>query len=364
MITVKTVTELLPLPEPEDESASLAAINDPLQIALLAVAKLREHGYSSYIPLDRATQVEVGQSDEVASEEPASNVVDIRDFQSQKRPKERRRGPDGAFEDLVDSIREIPPLRPGEEAALAKRIEAGDPQAKQRMVEAHLELVVTVIRMNSQRGKAINSDLMSEGVLGLHEAFGKYDFEKGKFKTIAYFYVRKNVLQAFSKTEQLIIVPRDTRGDASKIRQAEETLIQKLGRMPVAEDIAAVTGFRVGRVNTVKRRMAPLKSLQEPVGKYDDAEFGDFIEDEAQMDPEEAIVEGMNLMALLKDLPEALDTLDERERQILSLRYSDGEGTMTQSEVGKRLGISGTYAGRLESSALEKLRQDLSAYRP
>ena len=232
---------------------------------------------------------------------------------------------------FLKDIGKVRLLTAQEEVDLAKRIERGDLDAKQKMVESNLRLVVSIAKNYRNQGLPF-LDLIQEGTLGLVRAAEKFDYRKGfKFSTYATWWIRQAIARALADKARTIRIPVHVVEKLNKIGRAERKLVTELGREPTAEEIAAVTGIDPDEVGAIKRSAQAPISLEKPVGDEEESEFGQFIADERAESPYDRAVDNLTKEALR----EALENLSYRERRVLELRYGlGGEHPRTLDEVG------------------------------
>src|ERR687897_555139 len=254
---------------------------------------------------------------------------------------------------FLKDIGKVRLLTAAEEVDLAKRIERGDLDAKQKMVESNLRLVVSIAKNYRNQGLPF-LDLIQEGTLGLVRAAEKFDYRKGfKFSTYATWWIRQAIARALADKARTIRIPVHIVEKLNKIGRAERKLVTELGREPIPEEIAEVTGIEPDEVDSIKRSAQAPVSLEKPVGDEEESEFGQFIADEKAESPYERAADILTKEALR----EALENLSYRERRVLELRYGlGGEHPRTLDEVGRTFNVTRERIRQIENQSLKKLQ--------
>lgn len=266
--------------------------------------------------------------------------------------------PDGiSIEDPVrmylKEIGKVPLLSAEEEIELAKRMELGDQEAKKRLAEANLRLVVSIAKRYVGRGMLF-LDLIQEGNLGLIKAVEKFDYRKGyKFSTYATWWIRQAITRAIADQARTIRIPVHMVETINKLIRVSRQLLQELGREPSPEEIAVDMNMPVERVREILKISQEPVSLETPIGEEEDSHLGDFIQDDNVPVPSDAAA-----FTLLKEqLVEVLGTLTEREQKVLRLRFGLDDGrARTLEEVGKEFNVTRERIRQIEAKALRKLR--------
>ena len=266
--------------------------------------------------------------------------------------------PDGvSIEDPVrmylKEIGKVPLLSAEEEIELAKRMELGDQEAKKRLAEANLRLVVSIAKRYVGRGMLF-LDLIQEGNLGLIKAVEKFDYRKGyKFSTYATWWIRQAITRAIADQARTIRIPVHMVETINKLIRVSRQLLQELGREPTPEEIAAEMNIPVERVREILKISQEPVSLETPIGEEEDSHLGDFIQDDNVPVPADAAA-----FTLLKEqLEEVLGTLTEREQKVLTLRFGLEDGrARTLEEVGREFNVTRERIRQIEAKALRKLR--------
>ncbi|MCC8105426.1 MAG: RNA polymerase sigma factor RpoD [Clostridiales bacterium] len=253
----------------------------------------------------------------------------------------------------LKEIGNVPLLTGEEEIELAKRVEQGDEEAKKKLTEANLRLVVSIAKKYVGRGMPF-LDLIQEGNMGLMKAVDKFDYTKGyKFSTYATWWIRQAITRGIADTGRTIRVPVHMVETINKTLRMTRTLLQELGREPTPEEVADRLGVPVSRVREVLKISRDPVSLDTPIGEEDDSHLGDFIEDDTALSPADSAAFSM----LREELSTALESLTDRERQVIKLRFGLEDGrARTLEEVGKEFNVTRERIRQIEAKALRKLR--------
>ena len=253
----------------------------------------------------------------------------------------------------LKEIGKVPLLSAEEEIELAKKMEQGDENAKKRLAEANLRLVVSIAKRYVGRGMLF-LDLIQEGNLGLIKAVEKFDYRKGyKFSTYATWWIRQAITRAIADQARTIRIPVHMVETINKLIRVSRQLLQELGREPTPEEIAAEMDMSVERVREILKISQEPVSLETPIGEEEDSHLGDFIQDDNVPVPADAAA-----FTLLKEqLVEVLSTLTDREQKVLRLRFGLDDGrARTLEEVGKEFNVTRERIRQIEAKALRKLR--------
>ncbi len=253
----------------------------------------------------------------------------------------------------LKEIGKVPLLTPEEEIELATRMSQGDEEAKHRMTEANLRLVVSIAKRYVGRGMLF-LDLIQEGNLGLIKAVEKFDYTKGyKFSTYATWWIRQAITRAIADQARTIRIPVHMVETINKTIRVSRQLLQELGHDPSAEEIAKEMDMPVEKVRDILKIAQEPVSLETPIGEEEDSHLGDFIPDEDASEPSEAA----SFSLLREQLEEVLNTLAPREKKVLELRFGIVDGrTRTLEEVGKEFNVTRERIRQIEAKALRKLR--------
>ena len=253
----------------------------------------------------------------------------------------------------LKEIGRIPLLTFEEEVDLAKRIEEGDERAKHQLAEANLRLVVSIAKRYVGRGMQF-LDLIQEGNMGLIKAVDKFEHKKGfKFSTYATWWIRQAITRAIADQARTIRIPVHMVETINKLVRAQRQLVQELGRDPLPEEVAELMNMDVEKVREVQKIAQEPVSLETPIGEEEDSHLGDFIPDEEILSPSDAATNTM----LREQLITVLDTLTDRERKVLALRFGLDDGrTRTLEEVGQAFDVTRERIRQIEAKALRKLK--------
>ena len=293
--------------------------------------------------------------------EPSSLSLQVQEASEQAEAAEKAQAASES-ERVYDSVRmylkeigKVPLLSRDEEVAVAKRIEAGDESAKDELAAANLRLVVSIAkRYAKHNGKMGILDLIQEGNIGLMKAVDKFDYSKGfKFSTYATWWIRQAITRAIADQARTIRIPVHMVETINKLIRIQRQLLQDLGRDAVPEEIAAEMDLPVKKVRDILKIAQEPVSLETPIGEEDDSHLGDFIEDKDATSPEQHAANEM----LKEQLAEVLDTLTDREENVLRLRFGLDDGkTRTLEEVGRVFNVTRERIRQIEAKALRKLR--------
>ncbi len=261
-----------------------------------------------------------------------------------------------AVQMYLKEIGRTPLLTKDEEKDLAKRLEQGDEEARQKLIKANLRLVVSIAKRYANRTPHLSIlDLVQEGNLGLARAVEKFDYRKGfKFSTYAHWWIRQAITRALADQSRTIRIPVHMVETISKYTQVRRQLMQELGRDPLAEEIASEMSVDVEKIRHIQKISQEVLSIESPVGEDEDSTLSDFIPDEKNSSPSQLVTQSL-LRDLIKDV---LIDLADREQKILKMRFGLEDGVShTLEEVGKVFGVTRERIRQIEAKALEKIRE-------
>ena len=253
----------------------------------------------------------------------------------------------------LKEIGKIPLLKADEEVVLARRMEEGDEFAKQELAEANLRLVVSIAKRYVGRGMSF-LDLIQEGNLGLMKAVEKFDYTRGfKFSTYATWWIRQAITRAIADQARTIRIPVHMVETINKLVRVQRQLVQEFGRDPLPEEIAKEMNLDVEKVREIQKIAQEPVSLETPIGEEEDSHLGDFIPDDEILSPSDAAT----FIMLKEQLEGVLETLTDREKKVLILRFGLDDGrARTLEEVGKEFDVTRERIRQIEAKALRKLR--------
>jgi RNA polymerase primary sigma factor len=338
----------------------------PPEIETLLV-KGREHGFITYAEIMQAfpePERHLKLMDSLYDEfltlgidvREAKKLLDLpSDRKDETKTSELKDISDDSVRMYLREIGRIPLLTTPEEIRLAKKVESGDINAKRKLAEANLRLVVSIAKKYIGRGLSL-LDLIQEGNTGLLRAVEKFDYHKGyKFSTYATWWIRQAITRAIADQARTIRIPVHMIETINKLIRVQRQLLQDLGRTPLPEEIAAEMDLPVEKVEHIIKISQETVSLEAPVGEEEDSKLGDFIEDKVSVSPEENAI-----YQLMKGhVGESLQFLAPREQKILKMRFGleDGGRTHTLEEVGKEFGVTRERIRQIEAKALTKLKK-------
>ena len=329
-----TTKEIAALEEKGVDADSIAKFYDALEASKIEIDISDDDAVTILDDIDMPEIEELNEIEEVTEEEMADVKVD--DSYSTDDPVRM----------FLKEIGKVPLLTAEEEVELAIRMSQGDEEAKRRMTEANLRLVVSIAKRYVGRGMLF-LDLIQEGNLGLIKAVEKFDYTKGyKFSTYATWWIRQAITRAIADQARTIRIPVHMVETINKVIRVSRQLLQELGHDPSAEEIAAEMGMPVEKVREILKIAQEPVSLETPIGEEEDSHLGDFIPDEDASEPSEAA----SFSLLKEQLMEVLDTLTPREKKVLELRFGIVDGrTRTLEEVGKEFNVTRERIRQIEA---------------
>ena len=342
----KTKKNVLQYGEINDAFKGLELTEDKMDLVLEYLEKQKIDIVNAEVGVDNAEDLILDNDDIILDDEDEVEIIDDVDVLEGVSTEDPVRM-------YLKEIGKVPLLSAEEEIELAKRMELGDQEAKKRLAEANLRLVVSIAKRYVGRGMLF-LDLIQEGNLGLIKAVEKFDYRKGyKFSTYATWWIRQAITRAIADQARTIRIPVHMVETINKLIRVSRQLLQELGREPTPEEIAAEMNMPVERVREILKISQEPVSLETPIGEEEDSHLGDFIQDDNVPVPADAAA-----FTLLKEqLEEVLGTLTEREQKVLTLRFGLEDGrARTLEEVGKEFNVTRERIRQIEAKALRKLR--------
>ena len=343
----KTKKNVLQYGEINDAFKGLELTEDKMDLVLEYLEKQKIDIVNAEVGVDAAEDLILDSDDDIIlTEEDEVEIIDDVDVLEGVSTEDPVRM-------YLKEIGNVPLLTTEQEVELAKRVEAGDEEAKKQLTEANLRLVVSIAKKYVGRGMPF-LDLIQEGNMGLMKAVDKFDYTKGyKFSTYATWWIRQAITRGIADTGRTIRVPVHMVETINKTLRMTRTLLQELGREPTPEEVAERLNVSVSRVREVLKISRDPVSLYTPIGEEDDSHLGDFIEDDSALSPADSAAFSM----LRAELSTALESLTERERQVVKLRFGLEDGrARTLEEVGKEFNVTRERIRQIEAKALRKLR--------
>ena len=342
----KTKKNVLQYGEINDAFKGLELTEDKMDLVLEYLEKQKIDIVNAEVGVDNAEDLILDNDDIILDDEDEVEIIDDVDVLEGVSTEDPVRM-------YLKEIGNVPLLTTEQEVELAKRVEAGDEEAKKQLTEANLRLVVSIAKKYVGRGMPF-LDLIQEGNMGLMKAVDKFDYTKGyKFSTYATWWIRQAITRGIADTGRTIRVPVHMVETINKTLRMTRTLLQELGREPTPEEIAAEMNVSVSRVREVLKISRDPVSLDTPIGEEDDSHLGDFIEDDSALSPADSAAFSM----LRAELATALESLTDRERQVVKLRFGLEDGrARTLEEVGKEFNVTRERIRQIEAKALRKLR--------
>lgn len=342
----KTKKNILQYGEINDAFKGLELTEDKMDLVLEYLEKQKIDIVNAEVGVDNAEDLILDNDDIILDDEDEVEIIDDVDVLEGVSTEDPVRM-------YLKEIGNVPLLTTEQEVELAKRVEAGDEEAKKQLTEANLRLVVSIAKKYVGRGMPF-LDLIQEGNMGLMKAVDKFDYTKGyKFSTYATWWIRQAITRGIADTGRTIRVPVHMVETINKTLRMTRTLLQELGREPTPEEVAERLNVSVSRVREVLKISRDPVSLDTPIGEEDDSHLGDFIEDDSALSPADSAAFSM----LRAELATALESLTDRERQVVKLRFGLEDGrARTLEEVGKEFNVTRERIRQIEAKALRKLR--------
>lgn len=342
----KTKKNVLQYGEINDAFKGLELTEDKMDLVLEYLEKQKIDIVNAEVGVDKAEDLILDNDDIILDDEDEVEIIDDVDVLEGVSTEDPVRM-------YLKEIGNVPLLTTEQEVELAKRVEAGDEEAKKQLTEANLRLVVSIAKKYVGRGMPF-LDLIQEGNMGLMKAVDKFDYTKGyKFSTYATWWIRQAITRGIADTGRTIRVPVHMVETINKTLRMTRTLLQELGREPTPEEVAERLNVSVSRVREVLKISRDPVSLDTPIGEEDDSHLGDFIEDDSALSPADSAAFSM----LRAELATALESLTDRERQVVKLRFGLEDGrARTLEEVGKEFNVTRERIRQIEAKALRKLR--------
>ena len=341
----KTKKNVLQYGEINDAFKGLELTEDKMDLVLEYLEKQKIDIVNAEVGVDNAEDLILDNDDIILDDEDEVEIIDDVDVLEGVSTEDPVRM-------YLKEIGNVPLLTTEQEVELAKRVEAGDEEAKKQLTEANLRLVVSIAKKYVGRGMPF-LDLIQEGNMGLMKAVDKFDYTKGyKFSTYATWWIRQAITRGIADTGRTIRVPVHMVETINKTLRMTRTLLQELGREPTPEEVAERLNVSVSRVREVLKISRDPVSLDTPIGEEDDSHLGDFIEDDSALSPADSAAFSM----LRAELATALESLTDRERQVVKLRFGLEDGrARTLEEVGKEFNVTRERIRQIEAKALRKL---------
>ena len=342
----KTKKNVLQYGEINDAFKGLELTEDKMDLVLEYLEKQKIDIVNAEVGVDNAEDLILDNDDIILDDEDEVEIIDDVDVLEGVSTEDPVRM-------YLKEIGNVPLLTTEQEVELAKRVEAGDEEAKKQLTEANLRLVVSIAKKYVGRGMPF-LDLIQEGNMGLMTAVAKVDYTKGyKFSTYATWWIRQAITRGIADTGRTIRVPVHMVETINKTLRMTRTLLQELGREPTPEEVAERLNVSVSRVREVLKISRDPVSLDTPIGEEEDSHLGDFIEDDSALSPADSAAFSM----LRAELATALESLTDRERQVVKLRFGLEDGrARTLEEVGKEFNVTRERIRQIEAKALRKLR--------